>query len=129
MTNLKYYLAVAALASGPIQAHELTPTYPELTPSFIPGVLSTHVVLWNAREEIEYYKIEVLDENMQQVSFISTGGDLKKVDYLGRAHIEVFIREQDKDKATYICTESKLKRGSVQRSLVASKVCSKIDGK
>ena len=107
-------------------AHELTPTYPKLTPSYIPGVWSTHVVLWNARQEINYYKVDVLDADMQPLSFISTGGDLKRVDYLGRAHIEVFVREEDKDKATYICTESKLKKGSVQRSLVASKVCSKI---
>ena len=126
MRNLKHYLAVAAMASGPVVAHELTPTYPKLTPSYIPGVLSTHVVLWNARQEIDFYKVDVLDADMNPVSFIATGGDLKKVDYLGRAHIEIFVREEDQDKATYICTESKLKRGSVQRSLVASKVCSKI---
>ena len=72
------------------------------------------------------YKVDVLDADMLPISFISTGGDLKRVDYLGRSHIEVFVREEDKDKATYICTESKLKKGSVQRSLVASKVCSKI---
>ena len=126
MKNLKHYLAVAAMASGPVVAHELTPTYPALTPSYIPGVWSTHVVLWNARQEISYYKVNVLDADMQRLSFISTGGDLKRVDYLGRSHIEVFVREEDKDKATYICTESKLKKGSVQRSLVASKVCSKI---
>jgi len=125
MKNLKYYLAVAA-ASGPVMAHELTPTYPELTPSYISGVWSTHVVLWNARQEIDFYKVDVLDSDMNPVSFIATGGDLKKVDYLGRAHIEVFVREEDKDKATYICTESKLKRGTVQKSLVASRVCSKI---
>ena len=126
MRNLKHYLAVAALASGPVMAHELTPTYPKLTPSYIPGVMSTHVVLWNARQDVNFYKVEVFDADMQPVSFIATGGDLKKVDYLGRAHIEIFVREEDQNKATYICTQSKLKRGSVQRSLVASKVCSKI---
>ena len=107
-------------------AHELTPTYPKLTPSYIPGIVSTHVVLWNARQDVSFYKVEVFDQDMSPVSFISTGGDLKKVDYLGRAHIEVFIREEDQRKATYICTQSKLKRGAAQRSLVASKVCSKI---
>jgi hypothetical protein len=120
------YLLLLLLASGSAMAHELTPTYPKLTPSYIPGVLSTHVVLWNARQEVGYYKVEVFDEDMQPVSFISTGGDLKKVDYLGRSHIEIFIREEDKNKATFICTQSKLKRGSAQRSLVSSKVCSKI---
>jgi len=126
MRNLKHYLAMAAMASGPAMAHELTPTYPKLTPSYIPGVLSTHVVLWNARQEIDFYKVDVLDADMKPVSFIATGGDLKKVDYLGRAHIEIFVREEDQDKATYICTESRLRKGSAQRSLVASKVCSKI---
>ena len=126
MRNLKHYLAVAALASGPAVAHELTPTYPKLTPSYIPGVMSTHVVLWNARQDVSFYKVDVLDANMSPVSFIATGGDLKKVDYLGRAHIEIFVREEDQDKATFICTQSKLKRGAAQRSLVASKVCSKI---
>jgi len=126
MRNLKHYLAMAALASGPAVAHELTPTYPKLTPSYIPGVLSTHVVLWNARQDIGYYKVDVFDADMNPVSFIATGGDLKKVDYLGRAHIEIFVREEDQDKATYICTQSKLSRGAAQRSLVASNVCSKI---
>jgi hypothetical protein len=126
MRNLKHYLVIAALASGPAMAHELTPTYPELTPSYIPGIWSTHVVLWNARQEIDFYKVDVLDANMNPVSFIATGGDLKKVDYLNRSHIEVFVREEDKDKATYICTESKLRRDTVQKSLVASRVCSKI---
>ena len=126
MRNLKHYLAAAALASGPAVAHELTPTYPKLTPSYIPGVMSTHVVLWNARQDVGYYKVDVLDADMNPVSFIATGGDLKKVDYLGRAHIEIFVREEDQDKATYICTQSKLKRGAAQRSLVASNVCSKI---
>jgi len=119
-------LLLLLLASGSAMAHELTPTYPTLTPSYIPGVWSTHVVLWNARQEIDYYKVDVLDSDMYPISFIATGGDLKKVDYLGRAHIEVFVREEDKDKATYICTESKIKKGSIQRSLVASRVCSKI---
>ena len=126
MRNLKHYLAAAALASGPTVAHELTPTYPKLTPSYIPGVMSTHVVLWNARQDVGYYKVDVLDADMNPVSFIATGGDLKKVDYLGRVHIEIFVREEDQDKATYICTQSKLKRGAAQRSLVASNVCSKI---
>lgn len=120
------YLLLLLLASGSAMAHELTPTYPKLTPSYIQGVLSTHVVLWNARQEVGYYKVEVFDEDMQPVSFISTGGDLKKVDYLGRSHIEIFIREEDESKATFICTQSKLKQGSAQRSLVSSKVCSKI---
>lgn len=119
-------LLLLLLASGSAMAHELTPTYPKLTPSYIPGVMSTHVVLWNARQEVSYYKVDVLDANMNPVSFIATGGDLKKVDYLGRAHIEIFVREEDQDKATYICTQSKLNRGAAQRSLVASKVCSKI---
>ena len=119
-------LLLLLLASGSAMAHELTPTYPKLTPSYIPGVMSTHVVLWNARQDINYYKVDVLDANMNPVSFIATGGDLKKVDYLGRAHIEVFVRQEDQDKATFICTESKLKRGAAQKSLVASKVCSKI---
>lgn len=126
MRNLKHYLAMAAVASGPAVAHELTPTYPKLTPSYVPGLLSTHVVLWNARQDIGYYKVDVFDADMNPVSFIATGGDLKKVDYLGRSHIEIFVREEDQDKATYICTQSKLNKGAAQRSLVASKVCSKI---
>ena len=119
-------LLLLLLASGSAMAHELTPTYPTLTPSYIPGVWSTHVVLWNARQEIDFYKVDVLDADMNPVSFIATGGDLKKVDYLNRAHVEVFVREEDKDKVTFICTESKLRRGTVQKSLVASRVCSKI---
>lgn len=123
---MKYLLLLLLLASGSAMAHELTPTYPTLNPSHVPGVLSATVVLWNAREEIEWYKVEVFDKDMNPVRFIALGGELKKVDYLGRAHIEVFIREEDKVNATFICTQSKIKKGSEQRSLVASKVCSKL---
>ena len=53
-------------------AHELTPTYPELRSSYIPGVLTTKLKMWNARMDVDYYKIEVTDENWNAVPFITT---------------------------------------------------------
>ena len=46
--------------------------------------------------------------------------------FVGGSVHKLVMSEEDKDKATFICTESKLRRGTVQKSLVASRVCSKI---
>ena len=109
--------------SGSAMAHELTPTYPQLQPSYMNDVLEAKLKMWNARVDVEYYKIEVTDENWNDVPFI-TNEKLLQLDYMERAEVEIFLPEDTS--ATYICTRSMLEKSTKKRSIISSKVCSKI---
>jgi hypothetical protein len=109
--------------SGYASAHELTPTYPELRPSYMNDILEAKLKMWNARGDVEYYKIEVTDENWNDVPFI-TREKTFKLEHFGRRDIEIFLPSDTT--ATYICTRSLLEKGNAQKSIISSKVCSKI---
>ena len=109
--------------SGSAMAHELTPTYPKLEPTYINGVLSTKLIMWNARVDVEHYKIEVTNAFWNDVPFI-TDEKIVKLGYHERREIEIFLPEDTT--AQYICTRSLLEKGKRSRSIISSKVCSKI---
>ena len=109
--------------SGYASAHELTPTYPELKTSYMKDILEAKVQMWNARVDVEYYKIEVTDEDWNDVPFI-TNEKVFKLDYLGRRDINIFLPSDTS--ARYICTRSMLEKGNAGKSIISSKVCSKI---
>jgi len=110
-----------------ISAHEMTPAYPDLKPSHVAGVVKAEMSLFNSREEIKYYQIELFDLNWNNMPF-STTYRIMKVGYKERKNFNVYIRKSDLDIATYICTTSKIKRKSGARTLVSSRICSKING-
>ena len=109
--------------SGSAMAHELTPTYPKLEPTYVNGVLSTKLIMWNARVDVEHYKIEVTNAFWNDVPFI-TEEKIVKLGYHERREIEIFLPEDTT--AQYICTRSLLEKGKRSRSIISSKVCSKI---
>ena len=109
--------------SGSAMAHELTPTYPKLEPTYVKGVLSTKLIMWNARVDVEHYKIEVTNAFWNDVPFI-TEEKIVKLGYHERREIEIFLPEDTT--AQYICTRSLLEKGKRSRSIISSKVCSKI---
>ena len=106
-------------------AHEMTPTYPELRPSYIDGLNVARLSIFNRREDVIYYEIEVFDKEWGQIPFASQERIIK-IDYLGKKTFEVHIREQDKNRVEYICTTSKLAKTANSTSMIASKICSKI---
>ena len=106
-------------------AHEMTPTYPELRPSYMDGLSSINLNLFNRREDVSYYEIEVFDEEWVPVPFAAKE-KLIKINYLGRIDLQIYIRDNDKNRVTYICTLSKILNGDVQTSGVTSRICSKI---
>lgn len=116
-------LFLLLFASGSLEAHELTPTYPELRSSYLPDVLETKVRMWNARIDVEYYKIEVTDKDWNDVPFI-TSEKTFRLEHLGKKDIEIFLPSDTT--ATYICTRSMLQKGNRSKSIISSKVCSKI---
>jgi hypothetical protein len=106
-------------------AHDMVPTYPELRPSYLEGVLVTDLELFNKRNDVDYYEITVFDEYWNTVPFV-TSYKILKLSYLERVKFSVYIRSKDKNRATYICTKSRL-RGEVGPStVISSMICSKI---
>ena len=106
------------------EAHQFLPTYPKLRPSIRENVYETHMELFNSRKDIMYYQLEVFDEDWNKVPF-ATYRRLIKVPYLDKINVTVYIRKQDRSRATYICTQSKILQGIEQASVVSSRICSK----
>ena len=106
-------------------AHEMTPTYPVLDSSYINGVVVAKMKLFNRRQDVNYYEINVFTEDWKSVSFATTDR-LLKVDYNKNKMFNVYIRFVDVKRAKYICTTSKVFKGGNQETLVSSKICSKI---
>jgi len=106
-------------------AHEMTPTYPVLDSSYIEGVVVAKMKLFNRRQDVEYYEINVFTEDWKSVSFATTNR-LLKVDYNKNKLFNVYIRFADVKRAKYICTTSKVFKGGNQETLVSSMICSKI---
>lgn len=105
-------------------AHELTPTYPKLEPAVYDGILVADMVLFNRREDVNYYEIEVWDDNWNKIPF-ATSEKIVKMRYLERKRLYVYIKETDADKIRYICTRSKILKGGGP-TVIASNICSKI---
>ena len=106
-------------------AHEMTPTYPVLDSSYIEGVVVAKMKLFNRRQDVEYYEINVFTEDWKSVSFATTDR-LLKVNYNKNKMFNVYIRFADVKRTKYICTTSKVFKGGNQETLVSSMICSKI---
>ena len=110
---------------SPAYAHEMTPTYPELKPSFMDGIYVTEMKMWNRRADAEYYEINVYDEEWNRVPFAAVD-KIFRISYLEHLDFEVYIRERDKDKVEFICTTSKQLKEDVESTGVKSMICSRI---
>lgn len=106
-------------------AHELTPTYPELRPSYINGVSVTTMKMWNRRSDAQYYEINVFDEDWNPILF-ATSERVMQLNYLQSKSFDVYFRNEDSDKVSYICTTSKQLKQDVQSTGVKSKICSRV---
>lgn len=123
---MKYVITVVLIfLSGQATAHQWTPTYPKLKPSFVEGIYSTELKLFNSRNDVEYYEIQVLDKEMDGVMF-ATNQRVIKVEYLETTKVVVYIREQDINNAVYVCSKSKLLAGNETATVVSSRICSKL---
>ena len=111
--------------SGYTSAHQFTPTYPELSLSYVKGVYKADMLLFNNRQDISYYTIGVYDKDWKPVKF-ATENRIVKMQHLERKNITVYIREEDKEEALYICSKSKTLVDEAQTSIVTSRICSKI---
>ncbi len=112
--------AMASLA----QAHEMLPTYPRFAPSYVEDVMQVQMRMFNKRRDVEWYEVAVFDADWKPVPFV-TGYRILKVKYLSHVTFDVYINKQDANKATYICSQSKLRRQKEDGTIIASRICSK----
>lgn len=122
---MKYIVLLLAFAGTPLYAHEMTPAYPKLVPSFMDGIYRTELKLFNRRRDVEYYQIQVFDRNWQPIQFAAQNR-LINLKYLGQEKFDVYIRKKDMDRITFICTESKLNTDNGNSTVIASRICSRI---
>ena len=123
---MKKLLAILLFAlSGPLLAHQFTPTYPQFAPSYVDGVLSTKMELFNKRKDVEYYELGVFTKDWEPVSFASEG-KMVRVKYLETKKLNVYIKVEDLKSVSYICTESRLRKEDVRDTVISSRICSKV---
>ena len=105
----------------------MTPAYPEVKVSHVKNVVKVEMSLFNSREEIKYYQIDLFDLNWMNIPF-STTYRIMKVEYKEHKAFDVYIRERDMPEAVYLCTTSKVRKANQSRTLISSRICSRLDG-
>jgi hypothetical protein len=111
--------------SAGVKSHQWTPTYPDLERSHIKNVRMVNMELWNKREEVQFYELKVFDSEWRPVPFATTER-VVEVPYLKRKKIQIYIREIDASRVTYICSRSKIVKEDVDATPISSRICSKI---
>lgn len=124
---IKLFFIAALFLAGKVSAHEMTPTYPNLVPSYVDGLVSAKMTMFNSRKDVDYFEIGVFDGEWNPVPFAATAKILR-VPHGTSKTFEVFVRHKDKNRATFICSLSKLRTDSSARAIVSSKICSRTDG-
>ena len=123
---MKKFLSLMLVAfCGPVWGHEMSPTYLQFEPSYINDVLKTTIEVFNRREDVSYYEIEVYDKDRNPISFV-TDAKVVNIDYLEKKPIDVYIRQSDKDRVVYVCTLSRFIKEDKTKTNVSSRICSKI---
>lgn len=119
--------AVAFVIAGAASAHDMTPTYPKPSPSPIDGVTRFKMKLHNARRDVQYYALAVIDKDGELMRFAATDRILA-VPYGYSQDFDVYIRNDDLPNAKYICTQSRILTGQTSKPVISSTICSRIDG-
>jgi len=118
-------ILLLSLLGGYASAHQFTPTYPKLLNTYVEGVKVINMNIFNSREEISWYSINVYDKDWNSIAFASSS-KLINLEHLERKNIEIFIQDKDKDRVTYICSKSKILASVKEPALIMSRICSKI---
>jgi len=124
MKRLLVTLFFILVASNSL-AHDMTPTYPELKPSYMEGLLVADFELLNKRNDVRYYEVAVFDKDWNPIPFV-TAYKVIPVPYLSTVSVDLFIRDKDKLIVTYICSKSKLRKSYETQTIISSRICSKV---
>ena len=124
---LSKVITLGMLVTFSASAHEMTPAYPEVKTSHVKDVVKVEMSLFNSREEIRYYQIDLFDLNWMNIPF-STTYRIMQVEYKEHKSFDVYIRKRDMPEAVYLCTTSKVRKTNQSRTLISSRICSRLDG-
>ena len=121
---MKRLLLTLLLMSGLAHAHEQVPTYPKWEQGIYSGVLTTTIEIFNKRSDVEYYEIGVFDKEWNPVYFVA---DYKvvRLKYLTGTSVDIYISKESRDRVEYVCSRSKIRKGSESRTAVSSRICSR----
>lgn len=108
-------------------AHEMTPAYPILHQSAVPQIMQADLSIFNARDDVEYYAVSVLDADMNPIVFASAQR-VMHVPSGSRKDFEIYIKETDVARVVYVCTTSMLRAGQEDNAIISSRICSRLDG-
>lgn len=122
---MKYLILCLFVLSGYASAHEWTPTYPKLKPSYVEGLLSTEMSLFNGRKDVQFYEFQVYDSEWEPVPF-STPNFVTRMEFLERKRINIFVRNRDRNRVEYICSKSKFIDEGKTKSYLSSRICSRV---
>jgi len=119
-----FYGLVFVLFSGLANAHEQVPTYPKWERGIYPGVYQTTIEIFNKRKDVEYYEIGLFDEEWKPIYFVA---DYKVIQlkYLSSASIDIFVAKDNVERVEYVCSRSKIRKGTSTRPAISSRICSR----
>jgi len=118
---MKAMLLLALLPFGSAAAHEMTPTYPTFTESFMVGISVTTLNIFNKRTDVSYYEIGVFTDEWEPVPFVSQY-TIIPMKYLDTLSFDVYVSNLSLSSVEYICSVSQIQAGAT----VSSKICSRV---
>lgn len=118
---MRIILLLLLALSGNAAAHEMTPTYPEFSVSYMAGVSVTTMNIFNKRKDVSYYEVGVFTDEWEPVAFVSQYTVIPML-YLDTVSFEIYVATHTLSSVEYICSTSKLKVGAT----VTSKICSRV---
>jgi len=107
--------------SGNAVAHEMTPTYPTFSKSFMAGISVTTLNIFNKRKDVSYYEIGVFDDQWEPIPFVSEYTVIPML-YLDTVSFDVYVSNLSLGSVEYICSVSQVQAGAT----VSSKICSRV---
>lgn len=116
---------MSILFASSVSAHEWTPTYPKIEQHYMKSVILVKMHMFNRRDDVTFYEIDVFDDEWNPITFV-TQQRIFRIKYLERKNIEIYFKQEDEDRITYICTRSKILKNDSAGANVKSRICSKI---
>jgi hypothetical protein len=127
--SVKYIALLALFFCGGVTAHQWTPTYPQLRPSYIQGIHTTDMRLYNTRGDVDYYRIQVLDEDFKPLKFAIDSGQSNTINVRFRKFktVSIYVPSEQSSRVVYICSKSLILRSNQTGSVLSSRICSKVN--
>ncbi len=126
--KVKYLALLSLFLCGSATAHQWTPTYPEMRLSYISGIHTTDMKLYNSRGDVDYYQVQVFDGYFNPIKFAISGGqtDVINVPHKKTRTVSIYVPSSEVSRVVYICSRSMILKEKESASLLSSRICSKV---